>query len=102
MKAVLCITANSAANVRFGSKAEVKTIYFDVRFTLQSGHRSMVATAWFGEEHASRSEVYLSPNAGDKSPSNLGGIICIARKLYLKNLILYDSAIEQKRHAEDY
>jgi len=26
------------ANVRFGSKAEVKTFYFDVRFTPKSGH----------------------------------------------------------------
>ena len=28
------------ADVRFGSKAEVKTFYFDVRFTPKSGHGS--------------------------------------------------------------
>jgi hypothetical protein len=29
---------SSVTNVRFGSKAEVKTFYFDVRFTPKSGH----------------------------------------------------------------
>jgi hypothetical protein len=58
--------------------------------------------ARFGEEHASPSEVWLSPNARDEPPSDPGGVIRIARKRYLKNSILRDSAIEQKRQAEDH
>src|SRR5262252_4748885 len=37
------------------------------------------------------------PNAGDKPPSNPRGIICVARKLYLKNSVLRDGAMEQER-----
>ena len=48
------------------------------------------------------SEVCLSPNAGGEPPSDPRGVIRIARKLYLKNSILRDSAIEQKRQAEDH
>src|SRR5262245_20163825 len=48
------------------------------------------------------SEVQLSPNAREKPPSDARGVIRIARKLYLKNSILRDSAIEQKRQAEDH
>src|SRR5262245_1059559 len=47
-------------------------------------------------------EVCLSPNAGGEPPSDPRGVIRIARKLYLKNSILGDSAIEQKRQAEDH
>src|SRR5262249_47546389 len=61
-----------------------------------------MATARFGEEHASPSEVWLSPNARDEPPSDPRGVIRIARKLYVKNSILRDSAIEQKRQAEDH
>src|SRR5262249_18550383 len=53
-------------------------------------------------EHASPSEVWLSPNARDEPPSDPRGVIRIACKLYLKNSILRDSAIEQKRQAEDH
>src|SRR5881392_3131271 len=59
-------------------------------------------TAQLGEEHASPSEVWLSPNARDEPPTDPRGVIRIARKLYLKNSILRDSAIEQKRQAEDH
>jgi hypothetical protein len=58
--------------------------------------------ARFGAEHASPSEVWLSPNARDEPPSDPSGVIRIARKLYLKNSILRDSAMEQKRQAEDH
>src|SRR5262249_45462209 len=61
-----------------------------------------MATARFGEEHGFPSEVCLSPNAGGEPPSDPRGVIRIARKLYLKNSILRDSAIEQKRQAEDH
>src|SRR5215467_6361698 len=44
----------------------------------------------------------LSPNARDEPPSDPRGVIRIARKLHLKNSILRDSAIEQKRQAEDH
>ena len=50
----------------------------------------------------SLNEVWLSPNARDEPPSDPRGVIRIARKLYLKNSILRDSAIEQKRQAEDH
>src|SRR5262249_14912003 len=60
-----------------------------------------LATARFGEEHASP-EVWLSPNAGDEPPSDPRGIIRIARKLYLKNTILRGGAVGQKRQAEDH
>jgi hypothetical protein len=56
----------------------------------------------FVREHASPSEVWLSPNARDESPWDPRGVIRIARKLYLKNSILRDSAMEQKRQAEDH
>src|SRR6516164_6332807 len=42
------------------------------------------------------------PNAGDKPPSNPRSIICVARKLYLKNSVLRDRAMEQERQAEDH
>jgi hypothetical protein len=58
--------------------------------------------ARFGAEHASPSEVWLSPNARDEPPSDPRGVIRIARQLYLKNSILRDSAMEQKRQAEDH
>src|SRR5262245_4408216 len=45
---------------------------------------------------------WLSPNARDEPPSDPRGVIRIARKLYLKNSILRDSAIEQKRQTEDH
>src|SRR5215471_8758415 len=61
-----------------------------------------MATARFGEEHALPIEVWLSPNARDEPPSDPRGIIRIARKLCPKNSILCDSAIEQKRQAEDH
>jgi hypothetical protein len=63
---------------------------------------SEMAAARFGEQHAFPSDVWLSPNARDEPPSNPRGVIRIARKLYLKNPILRDSAIEQKRQAEDH
>ena len=63
---------------------------------------SEMATARFGEEYASQSEVWHSPNARDEPPSDPRGVIRIARKLYLKNSILCDSAIEQKRQTEDH
>src|SRR5215475_11936826 len=53
-------------------------------------------------EGAFPSEVWLSPNARDEPPSHPGGVIRIAPKLCLKNSILRDSAIEQKRQAEDH
>ena len=59
---------------------------------------SKMAMARFGAEHASQP----SPNAGDEPPSDPRGVIRIARKLYLKNSILRDSAMEQKRQAEDH
>jgi hypothetical protein len=48
------------------------------------------------------SEIWFSPNARDEPPSDPRGVIRIARKLYLKNSILRDSAIQQKRQAEDH
>jgi len=36
--AALCITANLAADVRFGSKADIAVSPLDVRFTPESGH----------------------------------------------------------------
>ena len=61
-----------------------------------------MTTARFGEERAFPSEVWLSPNARDEPPSDPRGVIRIARKLFLKNSIFRDSAIEQKRLAEDH
>jgi hypothetical protein len=64
--------------------------------------------AWFlskmatAREHAFPSEVWLSPNSRDEPPSDPRGVIRIARKLFLKNSILRDSAMEQKRQAEDH
>jgi hypothetical protein len=63
---------------------------------------SEMATARFGEEYAFPNEVWLSPNPRDEPPSDPRGVIRIARKLYLKNSILRDSAIEQKWQAEDH
>src|SRR6516164_4672358 len=63
---------------------------------------SKMTTVQLGEEHASPTEVWLSPNARDEPPSDPRGVIRIACKLYLKNSILRDSAIEQKRQAEDH
>ena len=40
---VLCVTANSAADVRFGSKAEVKAFNIDVRLYPESGHDSDIS-----------------------------------------------------------
>jgi hypothetical protein len=70
--------------------------------TAESGHfqtwlacfLSEMATARFGEVHASPSEVWLSPDTRDEPPSDPRGVIRIARKLYLKNSILRDSTIE--------
>jgi hypothetical protein len=36
--AALCITANLAADVRFGSKADIAASPTNVRFTPKSGH----------------------------------------------------------------
>src|SRR5262249_10303861 len=63
---------------------------------------SEMAMSRFGEERASPSEGWLSQNARDEPPSNPRGVIRIACKLYLKNSILHDGAIEQKRQAEDH
>src|SRR5215813_10904329 len=49
-----------------------------------------------------QTEIWLSPNARDEPPSDPRGVIRIARKLCLKKSILRDSAIEQKRQAEDH
>src|SRR5262249_49951963 len=66
-------------------------------------HGSLASsTARFGEEHAFPSEVWLSPNARDKPPSDPRGVVRITRKLYLKNWIGRDRAIEQKRQTEDH
>src|SRR5262249_27904029 len=46
--------------------------------------------------------VWPLPNAGDKPPSNPRSIVCIARKLHLKNSVLRDGAMEQERQAEDH
>ena len=54
------------------------------------------------EQHAFPSEVWRSPNARDEPPSDPRGVIRIARKLYLKNSILRDGAMEQKRQREDH
>jgi hypothetical protein len=51
---------------------------------------------------AASTAVWLSPNARDEPPSDPRGVIRIARELYLKNSILRDRAIEQKRQAEDH
>jgi hypothetical protein len=48
------------------------------------------------------SSIAQSPNARDEPPSDPRGVIRIARKLYLKNSILRDSAIEQKRQAKHH
>jgi hypothetical protein len=42
MKAVLCITANSAAHVRFGSGADITRLFSYVRFTPKSGQTAEV------------------------------------------------------------
>src|SRR6266545_6612817 len=63
---------------------------------------SEMATARFGEEHAFPNEVWLSPNPRNEPPTDPRGVIRLARKLHLKNSILRDSAIEQKRQAEDH
>ena len=49
-----------------------------------------------------QSEGWLSPYAREKPPSDPRGVIRIARKLYLKNSVLRDGAMEQKRQAEDH
>ena len=54
------------------------------------------------EQHAFPSEVWRSPNVRDEPPSDPRGVIRIARKLYLKNSILRDGAMEQKRQHEDH
>ena len=46
--------------------------------------------------------IWLLPNARDEPPSDPRGVIRIACKLYLKNSILRDGAIQQKREAEDH
>src|SRR5262249_49965417 len=48
------------------------------------------------------SEVWLSPNSRKKPPSDPRGVLRIARKLDQKNSILRDSAMEQKRQAEEH
>ena len=58
---------------------------------------SEMTTAQLGEEHASPTEIWLSPNARDEPPSDPRGVIRIARKLYLKDSVLRDGAMEQKR-----
>ena len=60
---------------------------------------SQMATARFGEEQAFPIEVWPSPTPWDEPPSDPRGV---ARKLFLKNSILRNSAIEQKRQAEDH
>src|SRR6516225_1517573 len=62
---------------------------------------SEMTTAQLGDEHASPTDVWLSPNARDEPPSHPRGVIRITCKLYLKNSILHNSAIEQNRQAED-
>src|SRR5512139_620741 len=52
--------------------------------------------------NSGRKSALLLPNAREKPPSDAGRIIRITRKLYLKNSVLHDSAIEQKRQTEDY
>jgi hypothetical protein len=52
-------------------------------------------------EHASEAR-FISPNAREKPPSNPRGIVRIARKFDLKNSVLRDDAIKQKRQAEDH
>src|SRR4030095_6755457 len=47
-------------------------------------------------------EIWLSPNAREKPPSDPPGVIRIARKLHLKNSVLRDGAIDTKRQAEDH
>ena len=66
------------------------------------GHFQTWLACRFGEEHAFPNEVWLLPNPRDEPPSDPRGVIRIARKLYLKNSILRDSAVEQKRQAEDH
>src|SRR5262249_55668424 len=47
-------------------------------------------------------DLFISPNARDEPPTDPRGVIRITGKLDLKNSILRDSAIEQKRQAEDH
>jgi hypothetical protein len=47
-------------------------------------------------------EVWLSPNAREKPPSDPRGVVRIARKLCVKNSVLRDGAVEQKRQAEEH
>src|SRR5262249_12361458 len=44
----------------------------------------------------------LSPNAREKLPSDKRGVSRIAGKLHLKNSILHDGAMKQKRKDEDH
>ena len=46
--------------------------------------------------------IWLLPNARDEPPSDPRGVIRIARKLCLKDSVLRDGAMEQKRQAEDH
>src|SRR5215216_5664291 len=48
------------------------------------------------------SEVWHSPNAREKPPSDPRGVIRIARKPCLKNSVLRDGAVEQKRQAKEH
>src|SRR5215211_3958315 len=80
-------------------KAEHRNKRARVRIARKNRPRRQAATT-FGARFLS--EVWLSPNAREKPPSDPRGVIRIARKLHLKNSVLRDGAMEQKRQAEDH
>jgi hypothetical protein len=65
---MLCVTANPATHVRFGSKADIEAPFANVRFTPESRHRLNVLEcplcAKSGLMHCSNSVVIRSPRPG--------------------------------------
>ena len=63
------------ADVRFGSKAEVKTLYFAVRFTPESGHRSRLSEcllcAKSGLMHRSKKKLFNHIVGAGEKPGDL-------------------------------
>ena len=66
------------------------------------GSRGKLAASASLDDPRNPKQVWLSPNARDEPPSDPRGIIRIARELYLKDSVLRDGAMEQKRQAEDH
>ena len=85
----LCITANSAVDVRFGSKADIALGRACVRFTPKSGHAErqldvrFVPKAEVGQLHSMTLSARVSKVAGTSMPSDLA----VCRLMTNSNLV---------------